>query len=153
MKIISNIFRALLIMVLSFQMVSCGTLIYPERRGDKAGRLDVGIVVLDALGLLFGLIPGIIAFAVDFSTGAIYLPSGKASKIHDEKYRIVHFDPRHATKESLEALISQETGKDFHFDDQRVQYLKLRNIEEVSSHFSQFQQEARLALGSGFHNN
>jgi hypothetical protein len=31
-------------------------------------------VVLNAIGLLFFFIPGIIAFAVDFSTGAIYLP-------------------------------------------------------------------------------
>lgn len=54
--------------------VGCGTLLHPERRNQPAGRLDWGVVVLDALGLLFFFIPGIIAFAVDFSTGAIYLP-------------------------------------------------------------------------------
>jgi len=53
---------------------SCGTILYPERRGQPRGPLDPGVVVLDAIGLLFFLIPGIIAFAVDFSTGAIYLP-------------------------------------------------------------------------------
>jgi hypothetical protein len=56
-------------------LVGCGTLLHPERRGQPpGGRLDWGIVVLNALGLLFFFIPGIIAFAVDFSTGAIYLP-------------------------------------------------------------------------------
>src|SRR5262245_55281267 len=53
----------------------CGTILHPERRGQPTtGRLDWGIVLLDGLGLIFFFIPGFIAFAVDFSTGAIYLP-------------------------------------------------------------------------------
>lgn len=55
---------------------SCGTILYPERRDQKHGNIDPGVVVLDAVGLLFFLIPGVIAFAVDFTTGAIYLPEG-----------------------------------------------------------------------------
>src|SRR3954447_22013014 len=55
-------------------LASCGTLLYPERRGQPAGRLDVGVVALDGIGLLVFLVPGIISFAVDFATGAIYLP-------------------------------------------------------------------------------
>ena len=144
----SKLLKSFIILVLSFQMVSCGTLIYPERRGAKTGRLDVGVVVLDALGLLFGLIPGVIAFAVDLSTGAIYLPDAKTSQLGGRKYRVVRFDPRHATKESLEALIGRETGLDFHFNDERIQYVKLKNVEEVSFHFSQFQDETRMVLGS-----
>jgi len=52
----------------------CGTILHPERRGQPAGRLDWGIVALDAIGLFFFFIPGVIAFAVDFSNGTIYLP-------------------------------------------------------------------------------
>ena len=149
MKNYSHIFRSLLVAVLSLQMISCGTLIYPERRGEKTGRLDVGVVVLDALGLLFGLIPGIIAFAVDFSTGAIYLPATPSARLNaGGKYRVVKFDPRHATKESLEALIRQETGQDFHFNDERIKYRKLKNINELSFQFAQFQTESRFELGS-----
>ena len=55
-------------------VTSCGTIMYPERRGQTAGQMDVGVVVLDGIGLLFFLVPGVIAFAVDFGTGAIYLP-------------------------------------------------------------------------------
>jgi hypothetical protein len=33
------------------------------------------MVALDGVGLLFFFVPGIIAFAVDFMTGAIYLPA------------------------------------------------------------------------------
>ena len=72
--------KNLAIFIFCFQLVSCGTILYPERRGQKAGRLDVGVVLLDGLGLLFFLIPGVIAFAVDFATGTIYLPFFKDSK-------------------------------------------------------------------------
>lgn len=53
----------------------CGTILYPERRGQPAGPLDWKIVALDAVGLLLFFVPGVIAFAVDFTTGTIYLPS------------------------------------------------------------------------------
>jgi hypothetical protein len=66
--------------LLLLQLVACGTLIYPERRGQKAGELDPVIVVLDAIGLIFFIIPGVAAFIIDFDTGAIYLPQGKGSK-------------------------------------------------------------------------
>ena len=150
MKNYFYVLRVLIVGIVSLQMVSCGTLMYPERRGQKAGQLDVGIVVLDAIGLLFGLIPGIIAFAVDFSSGAIYLPTSK-SGMHGGKYRIVKFDPGHYTNESLEAMISKETGLDFHFNDKRIQYIKLKNADEVSLHFAQFEENARpeLSLAAG----
>ena len=56
--------------------VGCGTILYPERKNQSAGRLDWGVVALDAVGLLFFLVPGVIAFAVDFNNGTIYLPPG-----------------------------------------------------------------------------
>ena len=68
----------LLAVLFLLQVAGCGTIIYPERRGQRSGRIDVGIAVLDGLGLLLFIIPGVIAFAVDFSSGAIYLPSAKS---------------------------------------------------------------------------
>jgi hypothetical protein len=60
--------------------ISCGTIIYPERRGQPpGGRIDPGIAVLNGLGLLLFVVPGLIAFGVDFATGAIYLPPGKGA--------------------------------------------------------------------------
>jgi hypothetical protein len=60
---------------LSIQAVSCGTIIHPERWGQpRTGPIDPSIVILDGLGVLLFVIPGVVAFVVDFSTGAIYLP-------------------------------------------------------------------------------
>ncbi len=60
--------------VLIIQLAGCGTLMYPERKGQRGGRIDVGVVVLDGIGLLFFIVPGIIAYVVDFFNGTIYLP-------------------------------------------------------------------------------
>jgi hypothetical protein len=56
---------------------SCATILYPERKGNTGGQIDVGPLILDCLWLIPGLIPGIVALAVDFVTGAIYLGGGK----------------------------------------------------------------------------
>jgi hypothetical protein len=60
--------------VLIVQLAGCGTLMYPERKGQKGGRIDVGVAVLDGIGLLAYLVPGIIAYVLDFNNGTIYLP-------------------------------------------------------------------------------
>lgn len=55
--------------------VGCGTLFHSERCGrPHSNQLDWKIVALDGLGLILFFVPGVVAFAVDFWTGAIYLP-------------------------------------------------------------------------------
>jgi len=61
----------------------CGTLMYPERRGQRhSNQIDWKVVALNGLGLLLFFIPGVIAFAVDFHSGAIYLPAGHGHAAH-----------------------------------------------------------------------
>lgn len=76
--------------VLIIQLAGCGTLIYPERKGQRGGRIDLGIVVLDGISLLFFVIPSIIAFAVDFYNGTIYLPgtAENSTVINDIKKKL-----------------------------------------------------------------
>ncbi len=76
---IIKLLSVLLFTAILFQTVACGTILYPERRGQTAGRIDPTVVILDGIGLLFFLLPGVIAFAVDLVTGAIYLPKGHKS--------------------------------------------------------------------------
>lgn len=82
-------FRSVIAMLLVTQLTACGTLLYPERRGQTKGTIDVGVAVLDAVGLLFFFVPGVVAFGVDFVTGAIYLPGGKVATLTpDEMNRV-----------------------------------------------------------------
>lgn len=65
---------SLLALTLLVQSISCGTILYPERVGQTRGALDYKVVALDTIGLLLFVVPGAIAFAVDFYNGTIFLP-------------------------------------------------------------------------------
>lgn len=56
-------------------LAGCGTILHSERVHQPHSRdIDWGMAALDGLGLALFFVPGVVAFAVDFYTGAIYLP-------------------------------------------------------------------------------
>ena len=56
---------------------ACGTLFFSERQNEPhSGKLDPNVVILNGVGLLFYIVPGLVAFGIDFYNGAIYLPEG-----------------------------------------------------------------------------
>ncbi len=61
--------------------LGCGYILYPQRRGTQAGVIDTGTMVMDLLWLLAGVVPGVVALIVDFSSGAIYV-SGRHAQLH-----------------------------------------------------------------------
>src|SRR5436309_14758579 len=99
--------------LLAIQTASCGTVLYPERRGQPAGRIDPGVVALDAVGLLLFLVPGVIAFAVDFSNGTIYLPPERVLSIQPDRQHLqtVHVNPGELSPQRLEAIVLEQTGR------------------------------------------
>jgi len=60
--------------------IGCGYYLYPERRGNSSN-VDGGTLVMDLLWLLPGIIPGVIALIVDFSSGAAYRSGGGRSAV------------------------------------------------------------------------
>ena len=73
-KTLVHTLRIFICAVLMVQLMGCGTILYPERKGQTGGRIDAGVALLDGIGVLFFIVPGVIAFAVDFYNGTIYLP-------------------------------------------------------------------------------
>jgi hypothetical protein len=126
-----NALRASICALLIVQLVGCGTIMYPERKGQKAGRIDAGVAILDGLGLLLLIIPGVIAFAVDFNNGTIYLPGTSRSSLDLRNPRPVKFDPKHRSLALLERTIKEETGRDVRLDDRHVQVSKLGSIDDL----------------------
>jgi hypothetical protein len=100
------------------QLAACGTIMHPERKGQAAGQLDTSIVALNAVGLLFFLVPGVIAFAVDFNNGAIYLPGGSAA-IDSDEVNIVTIEGD-MTNEMIEQVVYQQTGKSINLKESEV---------------------------------
>lgn len=111
----------LLLAAVALQSVSCGTIIHPERVGrPHRNQVDPSIALLDALGLLFFFVPGIIAFVVDFSTGAIFLPAYECGKAEGHKregdFVVVQLDPKDLTRGRIEKAIREATGKRVELD-------------------------------------
>ncbi|MFC1659340.1 hypothetical protein ACFL0U_02120 [Pseudomonadota bacterium] len=114
MKKIISMFLCIFILT---QTIGCGYFLHPERREQRrhSGQLDTTIVVLDAVGLLFFLIPGIIAFAVDYSSKTIYLPAG----YRGDNGGVIYLG-QDMSDEAIEATIYKETGIKFGMNDSNV---------------------------------
>jgi hypothetical protein len=118
---------------------SCGTILYPERRGQPAGRLDPAIVVLDGIGLLLFFVPGVVAFVVDFATGAIYLPSeysradpGREMDLRVVHVRVVHVDRADLTPHRLEEIVHEQTGKVVNLQPGAYRARRLQHLDQLT---------------------
>lgn len=114
---------------------SCGTILYPERRGQQAGRIDAGVAVLDGVGLVLFIIPGVIAFAVDFATGAIYLPSGHSRTDLDprdlQNARIIQTKCTSLTLDEVETLVEQQIGQDIELGSAETKVARINSGNEL----------------------
>ncbi|WP_447556331.1 hypothetical protein [Vreelandella sp. EE22] len=99
----------------------CGTLFHPERKGQLSGDVDPVVAIANGVGLLFFILPGVIAYAVDFSNGTIYLPSATSASIDT----LMLDDSRDLA--SLERLLSDKAGQPVNLHDE------LMIMEEVAS--------------------
>ena len=98
-------------------VAGCGMILHPERRNQPpGGNIDWSIFALDAVGLLLFFIPGVIAFAVDFSTGAIYFPPdqcGDAGRpANDQSLVTVNVPQKELTPQRVQEVASQHAGRD-----------------------------------------
>lgn len=117
------------LLALTLALSGCGTILHPERKGQISGRIDPGVAVLNGIGLLFFFVPGVIAFAVDFSNGTIYLPPGhRAAQASTDEPRRIHFSGA-ADRARLEQLLREHAGLEVALDQALVltpqQYLAL----------------------------
>jgi copper chaperone CopZ len=140
-KLLKKTLYAAVCTVLIFQLAGCGTLMYPERRGQRAGRIDAGVAILDGIGLLFFIIPGVIAYAVDFSNGTIYLPGTNRGSLDQEDIKQVKFDPKHYTDATIEEIIKEETGYAVKLTQIDMKICRLESVDDMMAYFSDFQEQ------------
>ena len=124
-------FNILIGAVLIVQLAGCGTIMYPERKGQKSGRIDSGVAILDGIGLLLFIIPGVIAFAIDFNNGTIYLPGTSRASLEIKDMKQVKFDPKHSSSATIERMIKNETGQEVKLDGADMKITKLRSTDEM----------------------
>lgn len=132
MRTPQRIVSGLLAAILLAQLSGCGTLFYEERRGQMRGQIDPVVAGLDAIGILFFVVPGLIAFAIDFATGAIYLPEGRYSVAPERLQDAIGSDGR-VDHTRLRAILQEELARDLPLDDPRL----IRhggNLEQLAAH-------------------
>ncbi|MBK4987482.1 hypothetical protein IAE33_000490 [Pseudomonas sp. S60] len=120
MRIPSRVIGGALVVTLLTQLTACGTIFYPDRRGQIDGKVDPAIAVLDAIGILFYVIPGLVAFGVDFATGAIYYPRGQTAQVDPAKLRNAVTPDGKVDNLKLQAILESELGQRLPLDDPRL---------------------------------
>ena len=134
-------FRKLMIVLLVCLLLTiwgCGTLLYPERRGQSKGRIDPAVAVLDGIACLLFLVPGLIAFAVDFATGAIYLPPGRSELESDKtgqpSLRVVYVDPSSLNEQTILETVRKYTDLDESFSLDQARAYPVEDMEEATEY-------------------
>ena len=90
--------------------VSCGYILHPERKGTKSGKIDVPILLMDCAWLIVGLVPGVVALVVDFSTGCIYESKATVEAQPGQKVAFRLTDPAPANAR-LEVTLADKDGR------------------------------------------
>lgn len=123
--------KTLLIALVASQITACGSIFYPDRRGQIDGKIDPLIAGLDAVGLLFYIVPGAVALGVDFTTGAIYFPKNRYTVLPD-KLQDLRGAAGQINRYQLQVLIEQETGQHISLTDPQIQ-ISTANTQQLLS--------------------
>lgn len=97
------------------QACAAGYILHPERRGGPTqGAIDPAVAIIDGVLLLVGVIPGVIAFAVDISQGTLYTHGYRSDAGAAGAAGLVQSDLAPQPGESLDAAVartlSQQAG-------------------------------------------
>ena len=141
-KVLRNATAAGLAAALATQVTSCGLLLHPERKGQTGGRIDAGVAVLDAVGLLFYVIPGVVAFAVDFTYGTIYLPHTRADAGNiNSDMRVVHTGRHDLTVAEAQQIVSKELNEPVNLRGGSVKAERIASADQLPALFRQAHQQ------------
>ncbi|MBI1346375.1 hypothetical protein GC163_08800 [bacterium] len=125
-------------------LTGCGTILYPERRGQPAGDFDWKIVALDAIGLIFFFVPGVVAFAIDFNNGTIYLPPEECARSLEpstEEFTTIQLPREELNVTAVEEAVSSQTQKEVRLEPGGYQTHKLTNL----THFWQLRRNCQVS--------
>lgn len=120
------------ILLAAAPLAACGTIMYPERKGQKSGKIDPTVAVLNGIGLLLFLVPGVIAFAVDFSNGTIYLPGTQRRSETTDGIREVAYRGN-LTKARLDEVWQNEYGHSAPFELEDLERRELADLRHMAT--------------------
>ncbi|MBT5018992.1 MAG: hypothetical protein HON04_09610 [Planctomicrobium sp.] len=98
---------------MGFSATGCGTMLYDERIGQPRGGMsdvDWTVAGMDAVGLVFFFVPGVIAFAIDYYNGALFYPPEHYGEMKGKELNSIKLPEEEISVGSIESLISEEIG-------------------------------------------
>ncbi|RLS39125.1 MAG: hypothetical protein DWH81_08950 [Planctomycetota bacterium] len=126
-------FQSLLALCVPAALTGCGTLLYPERRGQgRGGRVDWTVAGMDAIGLVLFFIPGVIAFGVDYYNGTLFYPESEGRAAAGRLKR-VPLPGSHPSKEQIAQAISAASGKQITLQDGTFVTQSLNTLDDFWS--------------------
>ncbi len=119
-----------MLFIMFCQMSGCGYILHPERRNQS---VDGGIAVLDGLLLFFGILPGAVAFAVDFTTNTIYLPPNQSLLESEGKQNLlaVKLPPGKLEHKEIERFVNQYYDTSVRLNKEHFIIKPVENIDVV----------------------
>ena len=143
---LKKVLKSVLIVIVAVQVIGCGTLLHPERRGQTSGNIDPRVAMLDGIGLIFFIVPGIVAFAVDFSTGAIYAPSkkNKSASKDLEEIKVVYTDPHDLSKQTVEKILAEQMGHSVHLNREDLIITELERPEDFVERYEKLVESGEI---------
>lgn len=151
----------------------CGTIFYQERIHAPHSRdIDWRIAAADGLGLALFFVPGVVAFVVDFSTGAIYLPpdgsSGYAATNAAEtaesesesiavdepamplaKWNRVDLPPVELRPRRIEEVVSAKLRRPLSLHESRIRISELTRLSHFEQQCRRHKQNAQFGMPAG----
>ncbi len=118
--------------VLTISATGCGTILYPERMGQPRGGfddVDWTVAGMDAIGLVFFFVPGVIAFAVDFQNGSLFYPPGQYGNLQPTELNKVALPAGEPSISMIEQTISDEIGQPVQLKKENFVARKLSSIK------------------------
>ena len=77
------------------------------------------MLLLDGALLFFFVIPGLVAFAIDFYTGGIYMTDGRGRALR------IDVDPAELDEARIEAILSEHAGRAIQLDDPDLEWFRV----------------------------
>ena len=129
-------------------LCGCGTVLHPERIGQTRGSIDWRIAALNGAGLLLFFVPGVIAFAVDFYNGTIFLPPEDYEIAENNRPELVSVRvPREdLNRKKIEALVADHTGKQVKLSARSLHTEDMTDIKQFWSRLSQLKDATPRAI-------
>ena len=115
-------------------LTGCGSILHPERVGQpRTGPIDWKVAALDGVGLMLFLVPGVIAFAVDFYNGTIFLPArnyGELNADSNDELLAIDVSKNELSQETVENVLSEHTEQKIALGPGKYQFKPLPAIEQ-----------------------